>query len=78
MAQIISLQNYKETKLREREYNAKCKEQYKIVRKLSKSGDKEIFDLELIKLIELFLQKEFPDYGWKFDIFLDKYYNEKT
>jgi hypothetical protein len=32
------------------------------------------FDRNLINLIELFLEKEFPEYTWKFDIFLDKYY----
>lgn len=41
-----------------------------LIHKIVALENRHKFDLEFLKLVDLFMQKEFPEYSWKFDIFL--------
>lgn len=63
-AEIIDFVKYKNEVEEKRKFAIKATE----VRAL----DKAAFDLGFLELVDLFMQKHYPDYYWKFEKFLEE------
>lgn len=64
---IIDFNEYKEKKDRQEE----ILKQYREVREKKFDSPKE-FDLSFLALVDMFMQENYPDYYWRFEIFLDE------
>ena len=63
MCEVISLAQYK----KEKELKAKRK---LAVNNLARISDKEEFNYQFLKILDLFIKKNYPDAFWRFDLFL--------
>lgn len=72
--QVINFQQYKDKKELEAVYQKKC---IRLMDELKKEEEREEFDLKFLELVDLFMTKYYPDYYWKFDIFLNEIQKKK-
>lgn len=65
---VINFAEYKQKQEREKaKVNALAK-----VSNIKRPNDVNKFNHDFYKLVDLFMQEHYPDYGWRFDIWLDK------
>lgn len=67
-AEIIDFAKYKN----EKENNKKIALKIKEIRKLK---NKQEFDITFLELVDIFMQREYPDYYWRFEHFLNEIEN---
>lgn len=65
-AEIIDFAKYKN----EKENNKKIALKIKEIRKLK---NKQEFDITFLELVDIFMQREYPDYYWRFGKFLEEF-----
>lgn len=52
------------------DYSSYSKE--RLIQKLESLELRHRFDLDFLELVDLFMQEHYPEYSWKFDLFVDK------
>lgn len=73
---VINLQDYKKKKKEERKI---ITTRTKALRSLENNNSKGAYNYNyhFYKLVDLFMQEHYPDYAWKFDIWLEQILKQK-
>lgn len=68
MGDVVNFNEYKETQEQKRR---RARKKAASISKMKKAKTRRVANREFYKLVDLFLQKHYPDAFWKFDLFIN-------